>query len=68
MLLKSVFGARASNFDSKDESHTQHRFKQPFAGGFETASHKLARLNTLVVVARGWRTSAGPGYDVFEVL
>src|SRR5262245_21336036 len=38
------------------------------AGFFETASHKLARLNTLVVVAKGWRTPTGPGYDVFEVL
>ena len=38
------------------------------SGSFETASHKLARLNTVVFVARGWRTSAGPGYDVFEVL
>jgi hypothetical protein len=38
------------------------------AGSFETASPKLARLNTLVFVANGWRTSVGPGYDVFEVL
>ena len=38
------------------------------AGFFETASPKLARLNTLVFVANGWRTSVGPGYDVFEVL
>jgi hypothetical protein len=38
------------------------------SGSFETASPKLARLNTLVVVANGWRTPAGPGYDAFEVL
>src|SRR5262249_18105441 len=29
LLKKGVLGARASNFDLKDESHTQHRFKQP---------------------------------------
>jgi hypothetical protein len=38
------------------------------SGSFESASLKLARLNTLVMVAKGWRTPAGPGYDVFEVL
>ncbi|PPK41747.1 uncharacterized protein DUF3237 [Trinickia symbiotica] len=38
------------------------------SGSFETASARLARLNTLVAVAKGWRTSVGPGYDVFEVL
>lgn len=37
-------------------------------GSFETASPKLARLNTVVAVGFGWRTSIGPGYDVFEVL
>jgi hypothetical protein len=38
------------------------------SGSFETASPRLARLHTLVVIASGWRTSVGPGYDVFEVL
>jgi len=38
------------------------------SGFFETASPRLARLNTLVAVAIGWRTSVGPGYDVFELL
>ncbi|HET6176964.1 MAG TPA: DUF3237 domain-containing protein [Candidatus Sulfotelmatobacter sp.] len=37
-------------------------------GSFETASPKLTRLNTVVAVGLGWRTSIGPGYDVFEVL
>ena len=38
------------------------------SGSFETASPVLTALNTVIVVALGWRTSAGPGYDVFEVL
>jgi len=38
------------------------------SGSFETASPRLARLNTLVVIASGWRIPVGPGYDVFEAL
>ena len=53
---------------SRGEAVDADSYYYRVSGSFETASQKLARLNTLVVVARGWRTSTGPGYDVFEVL
>jgi hypothetical protein len=53
---------------SRGESADADSYYYRVSGSFETASPKLARLNTLVVVASGWRTSVGPVYDVFEVL
>jgi hypothetical protein len=53
---------------SRGENVDADSYYYRVSGSFETASHKLARLNTLIVVARGWRTAVGPGYDVFEVL
>jgi hypothetical protein len=38
------------------------------AGSFETASPRLAWLNTVVAVAIGSRPPTGPAYEVFEVL
>lgn len=38
------------------------------ACGFETASPKHARLNTIVAIGNGWRLPSGPGYDIHEVL
>ncbi len=53
---------------ARGESVDADSYYYRVSGSFETASPKLARLNTLVVVGSGWRTSSGPGYDVFEVL
>lgn len=38
------------------------------AGSFETASRELAWFNTMVAVAVGSRSPAGPAYEVFELL
>ncbi|WP_395019950.1 DUF3237 domain-containing protein [Dongia sp.] len=53
---------------SRGEAVDADSYYYRVSGSFETASPNLARLNTLVIVATGWRTSVGPGYDVFEVL
>src|SRR5262249_12405351 len=50
MLLKKDFGVRASKFDSKDESRTQHRFKQP-----------LTRIRLLRALSRQLTSPAGAG-------
>lgn len=53
---------------SRGEPVDANSFYYRVIGSFETASPKLARLDTVVAVGLGWRTSIGPSYDMFEVL
>jgi hypothetical protein len=56
--------ARIDRGDTVDPSEYYMRT----SGLFETAAPRYAWLNHVVAVALGARTSAGPQYDVYEVL